>query len=378
MNVALLFNSDAPKYGCTYGQPIRRAVFGSGIIQASGRHMKVSVGDVLIYSKSRSWAHYDELTERTYFAGTWTLFLEDRLTATFRKATVYALTFQNMTKEIASELHAALISDDSYLGLMEVDYTYGPHLALFRNSMIPRYRVQGTICRIFFSMGEDDEKDHFEIGAMKQEGFIDVAWEDRGAHGTIFDDFDSLEHFKRVAAFRNTVAPFLKGGPDEASELVMILEDLNPQLFNALGAAVGALERAQHEEDIAQASLSGRRYLEKLADVLFPPRDADYNGRKVGREQYRNRMWAFIADNTANDAAQLEALGVEVDRLVEEFNAGLHGDQDKVRILRALSDAGSLTAALLALNPTESRKPYFAHRKRIIEFFKEALVSPKE
>jgi hypothetical protein len=47
-----------------------------------------------------------------------------------------------MTREIATRIHEALTSDEAYLGLMGVDYTYGPHLALFRNSMIPRYRVQ--------------------------------------------------------------------------------------------------------------------------------------------------------------------------------------------------------------------------------------------
>ena len=212
---------------------------------------------------------------------------------------------------------------------------------------------------------------------MRKLGFTNVDWEDSGAHGTIFDDFDTLEHFRLIATFRNAVAPHLRGGADEASELVMVLEDLNPQLFNALGAAIEALERAQNEEGIAQAAISSRRYLEKLADVLFPPRTLDYNGRKVGKEQFRNRIWAFIIDNAANDVERVTALGKEVDRLVEEFNAGLHGDQEKPRMLRALADAATLTAALLALNPAEARKPYYAHQKRILEFFREAVAKPR-
>lgn len=374
MNIALLFNSDAPKFGYVYGDPIRRIVFGLGILQASRRHMKVSVGDVLIYGRAKTWDHYDELTERVYFAGTWALVIEDRLRATFRKATVYALTFENMTETIARKLHAALMEEDSYLGLMEVDYAYGPHLALFRNSMITLYRIQGTSLRVFYSMSDaENGRDEQEPIEMAQLGYTDVDWEDRGAHGTIFDDYDTLEHFQRVAVFRNAVAPFLRGGADEAYELVMVLEDLNPQLFNALGAAVGALERAQTEEDVAQAAVSGRRYMEKLADVLFPARADNYNGKKVGQEQYRNRIWAFISDNTSSDPIRLTTVGKEVDRLVEEFNAGLHGDQVKSRVLQALADAASLTAALLALNPSDTRKPYFAHEKKMIEFFKDAV-----
>jgi hypothetical protein len=370
MNIALLFNANAPKYGFSYGDPVRRAVFGLGILQASKRHMKVSVGDVGIYSHAKTWAHYDQLTERVYYAGTWTTFLEDRLHATFREATIYALTFENMTKEIAAELHAALTPNDAYLGLMQVDYTYGPHLALMRNSMITLYRIEGETCRVFFSMGSEDGRDDQEQIEMGKLGYTDVDWEDRGAHGTIFDDFDTLEHFQRVAAFREAVTPFMPGGEDEAYELVMVLEDLNPQLFNALGAAVSALERAQTEEDVAQAATSGRRYIEKLAEVLFPARKESFKGRKVGNAEYRNRIWAYIDENTGGDLTRLQGLGEEVDRLVETFNAGLHGDGVKPRILQALADTGVLTAGLLALNPSAARKPYFAHQKSIVEFLR--------
>ena len=37
----------------------------------------------------------------------------------------------------------------------------------------------------------------------------------------------------------------------------------------------------------------------------------------------------------------------------------------------------SLTAGPLTLNPPEARKPYYAHQKRMLEFFEE-LLSDKE
>ncbi len=368
MNAAFLFNSDDPKYGYSYGSPIRETVFANLILQKSKRHMKVSVGDVLIYSKSKNWDDYDDLTKRTYYSHTWSIFVSDRLVKTFRKSTVYALTFENITKPLAEELHNNLVSGEAYLGVMELDYAFGPHLALFRNSMIPLYRIEGEVCRVFYSMGEDDGKDDGEIDATRSLGYTDVDWEDRGAHGTIFDDYDTLNHFARIEAFRQTIAPFLPNGLDDADELIMVLSDLNPQLFNSLGSAVKALSRADTEEEVAQAAISGRRYIEKLADVLFPARAAPHNGRDVGKAQYRNRIWAFIGDNIERDQGKISALGKEIDRIDNEFNAGLHGDQAKKRILKALVDAAVVTFALLALNPLESRKPYFAHQNRIIEF----------
>jgi hypothetical protein len=121
---------------------------------------------------------------------------------------------------------------------------------------------------------------------------------------------------------------------------------------------------------VAQVALSGRRYLEQLADVLFPAQDKEHNGRKVGKAEYRNRIWAFIADNAASDGTLLCNLGRTTDNLTEEFNACLHGEQPQDRVFRALVNAAELTAALLALNPAETRKPYFAFRKTMLQFFK--------
>jgi hypothetical protein len=150
----------------------------------------------------------------------------------------------------------------------------------------------------------------------------------------------------------------------------MVLEDLNPGLFNALGAAMDVLGHARTEEHVAQVALSCRRYLEQLADVLFPAQDKQHNGRKVGKAEYRNRIWAFIADNAASDGTLLCNLGHTIDNLTEEFNACLHWGQPQDRVLRALVNAAELTAALLALNPAETRKPYFAFRKRIVQLLK--------
>jgi hypothetical protein len=377
MNIALIFNCDAPEYCYGGGLAIEKKVLQTGIMQRSERHMKISAGNVLIRSQSKTWVDYDDLCERVFFFSSWARLHEARLRATFRKARLYAVVVENMTSGIAEDLHKALTSDESYLGLQSVDYSYGPHLALYRNSILPLYRIQGGSCWVFFTMAEDSKnKDDFD--AMRKVGFDSVQWEDLGAHGSVFDDYDTLEHFQQVANFRAAVTPYLVDGEDNAYELVMMLEDLNPTLFNALGAAVDALGRARNEEHVAQAALSGRRYMEQLADVLFPAQQVEYKGRRVGKTQYKNRIWAFIADNAAADHKRLDALGRETDRLVEEFNACLHEEQPRDRLLRAFAGGAKLTAALLALNPEKTREPYFAYRKRAIEFMRDVVKTSEE
>jgi len=48
MKIAVLFNSDHPQYECMYGDYIRNQIFSSDILQLSNRHLKISLGDVLI------------------------------------------------------------------------------------------------------------------------------------------------------------------------------------------------------------------------------------------------------------------------------------------------------------------------------------------
>lgn len=377
MLIAILFNSDDPRLGGYYGPPIRDLVFGTGVLQSANRHLKIAHGDVLTYSNSKDEAGHRRIAEATYFAGTWSMLRADRLRATYFKETVYAWVIQNATKSLAERLDMALRADEAYLGLLEVDFAIPAHLVLFRNSMPHLCRVQGTHCILSYSMGNEDEKDEYLAEALLKVGFAGVDWEDRGAHGTIFDDFDTPEHFGRLRQVEKVFASVLPDGDDEASELVMMLEDLNPGLFNALGAAVRALAASKTGEDYAHVGISGRRYIEQLADVLFPATDVPYKGRSVTAAKFKNRIWAFIDQSlpatspTRED--DLKALGGEVDRLIDSVNALLHGEPHEDSAIRAFADLAKLTVALLELDPRGVRHPYRAFEKKIVDFFREHL-----
>lgn len=376
MIIAVLFNSNDPKFNHYYGPPIRDLIFGTDVLQASGRHMKVKYGHVLIYSHARTRQEFERLAEATYFGTTWSRIDGARLRSSYMKVTIWAWVIQNVTHKIAEDLHVALSADGSYMGLHAVDYAHPQHLVLYRNSMPEYCRVFGTQCTLFYSMGNEDEKDEFEAEELLALYFDEVEWEDRGAHGTIFDDYDTPSHFQQVREVQTVFAGGTLEGDYAAEELVMMLEDINPRLFNTLGAAVRAVNRAQNEEDIAHVGLSGRRYFEQLADELFPARPQRHNGRDVTEAKYRNRLWAFIDQAVAQAGRKrqtVQALGSEVDRLVDEVNSMLHGSRDRAKALRLLLDLARLSATLLQLDPKTARKPYDAFNENIIELFSDSL-----
>ncbi len=352
-----MFDALHKPYQPNYWWTTRDLVFGTRILQRSGRHLKLAIGDTML-PRGLSPDQRVKAISQSYFTSTWRRLKETKLIETIQRSVVFLMVFENMPLALAEELHSAIEGDEGYLGALAVEYGYGPHLANFRYSIPPHCRLKGTTCRLFFSMSSDDGKDESAAEAMRELGYSDVGWEDTGARRTIFDDFDTLPHFEQIARVRETLSVHLVGGEDQASELVMVVEDISPQLFNALGAAVDALNAAEHEEHLAQAALSGRRYLEKLADALFPARREPHHGRDVGADKYKNRLWAFLADNVGSDQKRLSELGTEIDRLVDELNGGLHGNQPKERILKALTDVTLLTVSLYALNPDPTQHAY--------------------
>lgn len=339
--------------------------------------MRVSVGDVATYSAAArsstpTIAYLEELCRLVYRPTKYDRLVRDRLEETYSKATVSCCVFQNMTPLVGDPLHAKLYSDPAYLGAMDVDFANTLHLGLFRNSLIEKYRLQGLHCSIFFVMGNNEDPDLAEREIFEQYGF-EVNYEDIGARRTVFDTYDTAEHFRRVADFQRIFAGFDELDENQASDLSLRLEELHPKLFDAFASAARTLERAETEEDFAQSALSGRRLLEALADYLFPPRKERWNGRKVGRAEYRNRLWAFI-ERTVNekpmsDPNDLDRLGQELDRLVEFFNTGLHAATSRKRVEAAFRDLAIWLAAVIDLSPAATRLPYLAYEPKLNSFF---------
>ena len=377
MIIAILFNSDDPRFDGYYGPPIRDLIFGTGVLQSSKRPLKIAHGDVLVDGHSKTAADYRRIAEATYFAGTWSTIQADRLRATYLKQTIWSWVIQNATKALAEQLDTYLRSDPAYLGLLEIDFSLRAHLVMFRNSMPPYCRVEGARCTRFYSMGNEDEKDEYETEELLKLSFTVVDWEDQGAHQTIFDDFDTPEHFVQLKEIQNALASVLPNGDDEAGELVMMLEDLNPSLFNALGSAVRVLAAAQTDEDYAHVGISGRRYVEQLANALFPASTVPFNGRDVSAAKFKNRLWAFIDKSLPasrpDRCNELSSLGREVDRLIDAVNALLHGQPDRQLALHAFADLAKLTIALVQLDPAATRQPYRAFEQKIFDLLKQHL-----
>jgi hypothetical protein len=330
--------------------------------------MRVSLGDVLTQNVDR--LNIIRACEQTYKCKSFDRLIRDRLTATYGTANVFCWLFQNITASLADALHVKLRRKKAYLGAMDVCNPL--HLVLFRHYLGERFRLRAEHCSLFYSMGSNEDPDIATREIFEKQGFI-VDYEDVGARQTIFDNYDNLEHRKRVEDFKRIFGDIDGVGPETAADLVLLLEDLHPKLFDAFASAGRTLERAETPDDLAQVALSGRRLLEATADYLFPPRPGTWKSRRVGRTEYRNRLWAYIEEALdkvgALNRALLHELGSECDRLASLFNEGLHAELTQAAVEAAFRDLVRWLARVIDISPTHARRPYLPYQSEISEFF---------
>ena len=73
-----------------------------------------------------------------------------------------------------------------------------------------------------------------------------------------------------------------------------------------------------------------RRIIKAVADVIYPPKDGKVAGRKVGDQQYINRIWAFLDENMTSSSdkdlakAHIDYLGSFIGELNNKASKGVH------------------------------------------------------
>jgi len=152
----------------------------------------------------------------------------------------------------------------------------------------------------------------------------------REAHSRAMALYHRLEYVDSAS----TVFDVLKIAVDD--KLLLLSPELGEKLMLAFQNASSASEK----EKWSQALTSCRRLFEKLADKLYPPRDTEINGRKLGEKQYINRLWAFMDENIASASnkvlakAHVDLVGATLQQTYGSTNKGVHAEVTRLEAIR--------------------------------------------
>jgi hypothetical protein len=361
MKVAFHFNADLEGFSGYYGTPITETCFRILLAQdPSQLHFRIFCGDLLISDYIRDAEKRDELM-RGLLRPPCPLWqsLHPDFSELMRTHRIYVLVFEGIGNKICDVLHTTLEDNEAYLGALQVHEANPIHWILYGASLIPSYRLLGKELRLFCPVGNKDARDEGMAEHWRKLPFSSVTFENLGWRHTIFGAYDSYEHACRVADLSETLVDHLDGVADQ---VLLRLSDIAPPLPDMLYSAFQRLEHLETSEDLAQASLTCRRILENLADVVYPPRKELVNGRRVGDKEYRNRLWAYISDCLSSREkelllAELNDIGGRVDKLYDLSNKGIHDKVSLSEARRLLLGEVILLYDILTLSPPPRKSP---------------------
>lgn len=132
------------------------------------------------------------------------------------------------------------------------------------------------------------------------------------------------------------------------------LVDICPDSIEKFTSAYECL-RETNPERWAQAVTTCRRILKDFADEIYPPKDDIVNGRKVGEEEYINRLWAFASENIKSNTnkeliqSELEYIGQRIDSIYGLTCKGTHTEISREEAERAIIGTYLLIGDLIKL-----------------------------
>lgn len=132
-----------------------------------------------------------------------------------------------------------------------------------------------------------------------------------------------------------TVIDILKNEVDDK------LFDLDPTLAEKLMLMFKSVS-SNNQEELSHSLTTCRRFIESLADVLYPATDEKINGRLLGQTNYINRIWAFMdksiqsASNKEMAKAHVDYLGSWLQKTHKISNKGVHTDVTKLEATKAV------------------------------------------
>lgn len=139
------------------------------------------------------------------------------------------------------------------------------------------------------------------------------------------------------------------------------LLDLNPTLAEQLMLAFKSASGAKQEE-WSHSLTTCRRLLEGLADELYPASENNKTGRPLKKNQYVNRLWAFMDESIESDSnkdlakSHVDFLGSWMEKVNKISNKGVHAEVSQIEAVKSVFHTYLVIGDLLGYLNRSSRQ----------------------
>ncbi len=298
---------------------------------------KIAVGDLLLYNLVDNQG-IKEKNEFISFVEQYLFFREDNWNHMKNNAindmfnsNVFVICIDNIDKPLAEKIDQELQDNHyPYIGGLEVDETNAIHWSLYSNSLIYSYRIINNQLYIFWDGIDKESKDAgLRDYLLELNLFNNIEFEALNGKYSIFDSNHNYENIRRMAELKKVSENFFVY---MTHDVINKLDDVSPELVRKIWAAFDSFQNAEVSEQYSHVAVTCRRIIKCFADCIFPPiEDKSNEGEhKLGPEQYRNRLFAFVEQEIKSDTnkklifASINKLIEEIEKLDELASKGVH------------------------------------------------------
>ena len=276
---------------------------------------------------------------------------------------IHVVQFNSIPRTFALKLHKKLRNLDNYLCFTQVIPDNKLHQHIFA-SFIPRYKLEKGKINVLFSAIGDDEWLADEMIEWVKERYswlsLKVTKYDVESRFSIFDKNTSPENEFLVPKMSH----LLKEEWEIQVEIALHkLEDVAPHALTELKSAIDKLSMSKlSPADCAQIAINLRRFLEKIANTLIPPKS------NKDKERYKDRLAWYIREKLSRTKyyenhveAELNDLVNRVEKLYIMSNKGVHEDYSpqafSIVILRVIILTRELLLPIKSVKPSVQFEP---------------------
>lgn len=132
-----------------------------------------------------------------------------------------------------------------------------------------------------------------------------------------------------------------------------------PEAGRALSAAL-ARATSEDPEEWSQALTSCRRALKAVADALYPAREGEVDGHKVGEDEYLNRLTQYVKEKMTSSSQrevlqeELKSLHARAESLNTIASKGIHSAADRRDLEMGIVRTYFFLGEVLALEEPEA------------------------
>lgn len=232
---------------------------------------------------------------------------------------------------------------------------------------IKELESNGLRMEFHFPYEDLDIKIRESSGGYRGIGFIEERYNDlvrlkKGNDGTFYK-LNLNRHIKYVGNKAHEIATSLYNkitlteAPKTSFDILREavddkLLDVNLELAEKLMVAFTRVS-SDNPEEWSQALTTCRRFIEELADTIYPASKKEVNGRRLGETQYINRIWAFmdetIESNTNKDLAKahVDLIGSYLQRTHKQTNKGVHATLTRIEAVKSVFHTYLMAADVL-------------------------------